>query len=332
MAKVEDADQRWIVKERDDGKNCNNWHWTETNLTAWSEEQLSAKLKDLVVREDAHGCCKITKLDKIKGDVTVQSRKQKKFPLYELELVILWEGQLWGDDGKVQLEAKGKIKVPDLSEETFDDLEMTVVCDEETDAKRAIKEVIRVKGVAKVREACLAFVKELKATVNDGKETVVAGKPKASARANTQYVVGSADKKKTSQVKVSYSFNPPVPVVYDSLLDTNRLRGMTASDCTMSKEVGAKFSMFSGAVEGENVALTPFNGEEAKIVWKWRFATWQPGHFSTVTINLENKDGGTKLSLVQTSVPEEEQERTQKGWSNLLFDRLKAMLGGSVLG
>jgi len=100
----------------------------------------------------------------------------------------------------------------------------------------------------------------------------------------------------------------------------------------MSKEVGGKFSMFSGAVEGENVALTPFNGEVATIVWKWRFSTWQPGHFSTVTIKLEDKDGGTKLSLVQTAVPEEEQERTQKGWSGLLFDRLKAMLGGSVMG
>ena len=30
------------------------------------------------------------------GDVTVQSRKQKKFPLYELELKIKWEGPTVG--------------------------------------------------------------------------------------------------------------------------------------------------------------------------------------------------------------------------------------------
>ena len=51
-----------------------------------------------MVREDNNGCCKITSLDKMTGDVTVQSRKQKKFPLYELELKLKWEGQLWNDD------------------------------------------------------------------------------------------------------------------------------------------------------------------------------------------------------------------------------------------
>ena len=101
----------------------------------------------------------------------------------------------------------------------------------------------------------------------------------------------------------------------------------------MSKEVGGKFSMFSGSVEGENTELTPFDSSsgEAKIVWKWRLSTWQPGHFSKVAITMSEKDGGTKLELVQTGVPEEEKERTEKGWNGLLFDRLKAMLGGSVV-
>lgn len=31
-----DAD-RWIVKERDDGTNCNNWHWSERDLTGWAK-------------------------------------------------------------------------------------------------------------------------------------------------------------------------------------------------------------------------------------------------------------------------------------------------------
>ena len=41
MAKVGEGDERWIVKEREDGKNCNGWHWSETNLTEWSKEQLT---------------------------------------------------------------------------------------------------------------------------------------------------------------------------------------------------------------------------------------------------------------------------------------------------
>ena len=63
--------------------------------------------------------------------------------------------------------------------------------------------------------------------------------------------------------------------------------------------------MFSGSVEGENVSLTPFDeaAGKATIVWKWRFATWQPGHYSTVTIELTESKGGTELELTQVGVP-----------------------------
>ena len=97
MAKLGEGDDRWIVKERDDGKNCKNWHWSETNLTEWSKDRLTELLVGIVAMDEgsASGWCKTTALEKCTGDVTVQSRKQKKFPLYELELKIKWEGQLW---------------------------------------------------------------------------------------------------------------------------------------------------------------------------------------------------------------------------------------------
>lgn len=40
-----------------------------------------------------------------RGCVLLRSRKQKKFPLYELELTLKWEGQLWGSDGETTAEA-----------------------------------------------------------------------------------------------------------------------------------------------------------------------------------------------------------------------------------
>ena len=56
--------------------------------------------------------------------------------------------------GKVTAEAAGHIKIPDLSEETYDDLEMTVLCDEETDAKRPLKaETSRERAESGPREA-----------------------------------------------------------------------------------------------------------------------------------------------------------------------------------
>jgi len=338
MAKLGEGDERWIVKEREDGQNVNAWHWSEKNLTPWSKEQLNELLVGIVAMEEgsSKGWCKITSLDKMSGEVTVQSRKQKKFPLYELELTLKWEGQLWDDAGKVVAEAKGKIKIPDLSEETFDDLEMTVDCEDMTNAKAPLKEAMRTTGCKRVREACMTFVKTLWESVNSGadKGLVAKKKPPVDQRVNSTYVVSGNDSTKTKQLKIKYSFVPHPKMLYETLLDTDRIRGATASDASMSKEVGGKFTMFGGSVEGENVKLTPFSESEGKavIVWSWRFSTWQPGHKSKVTIELSEKDGGTELELVQTGVPEEEHERTEKGWKSLLFDRLKAMLGGTVLG
>jgi len=337
MAKLGEGDDRWIVKERDDGKNCNNWHWSETNLTEWSKERLTELLVGIVAIDEgsSSGWCKTTKLEKCTGDVTVQSRKQKKFPLYELEIKLKWEGQLWDADGKVCAEASGQIKIPDLSEETYDDLEMNVLLDDETKAKLPLKEAMRKQGAKRIREACIVFVKQLKESISSGADKALVNKKAPAERSNSGYVVSSKEATKKTDLQFKYSFAPPPHVLYETLLDTNRIRGATASDASMSTEVGGKFSMFSGSVEGENVALTPFDAASGKatIVWKWRFATWQPSHYSTVTLDLTKKDdGSTELSLKQAGVPEEERERTEQGWKGLLFDRLKAMLGGSVMG
>merc|ERR1719310_270828 len=222
--------------------------------------------------DSAKGWCKTTGLEKCTGDVTVQSRKQKKFPLYELEIKIKWEGQVWDEQGKVVAEGAGHIKIPDLSEETYDDLEMTVVCDDETKAKLPLKESIHT-GAANANAA---------------------KKAPPAERFNATYITGSKEATKTSSIKLKYSFAPPPHVMYDTMLDTGRIRGATASDASMSKDVGGKFTMFSGSVEGENVKLTPFSESEGKaqIVWKWRFSTWQPGHFSTVTLGARHARAG----------------------------------------
>ena len=40
MAKWGEGDPRWIVEERPDATNVNNWHWTERNADKWSKEKI----------------------------------------------------------------------------------------------------------------------------------------------------------------------------------------------------------------------------------------------------------------------------------------------------
>ena len=44
MAKWGEGDPRWIVEERPDATNINNWHWTENKADAWSKAKFKVSL------------------------------------------------------------------------------------------------------------------------------------------------------------------------------------------------------------------------------------------------------------------------------------------------
>lgn len=105
----------------------------------------------------------------------------------------------------------------------FRAVEPQVICDDEKDVKRPLKELVRIDGGKAVRAACSDFVKELKEHVMAG---VQAPQPKAAPRDrfNSGYVASSAETSKTGSVKVTYQYSAPPPVIYDTLLDT-QVRG-----------------------------------------------------------------------------------------------------------
>lgn len=47
MAKWGEGDPRWIVEERADAKNVNNWHWSDKNATNWSVDKLKSLLSGM---------------------------------------------------------------------------------------------------------------------------------------------------------------------------------------------------------------------------------------------------------------------------------------------
>ncbi|XP_040309560.1 LOW QUALITY PROTEIN: activator of 90 kDa heat shock protein ATPase homolog 2-like [Herpailurus yagouaroundi] len=52
MAKWGQGDPRWIVEEREDGTNVNNWHWTERDATSLNKGKLRNLLVGIVVENE----------------------------------------------------------------------------------------------------------------------------------------------------------------------------------------------------------------------------------------------------------------------------------------
>lgn len=326
----------------------------EKNQTEWAKERLTSLLVGLCPLDGTEASCKVTKVSSISGEVSLQSRKQRRFALYELDINLNWEGQIFDAEGKVAEETKGTARIEDLSEETIDDLPFELTCDNAAGRRQELKETMRTKGAEMIKAAALEWVKELKALVAagaDGSERKGPGeeheraRPPPIERVNNSYVVadkvsGGAD----STVTVDYTFALNRTFVYESLIDANRMRAATAADAIIEPTEGGALRLFNGSVEGKFVELvcrervlvavwlfSPIDAPQVpgeKIVQKWRFSTWQPGHYSDVTITFKEDGGNTVLSLVQVGVPTDEKERTERGWRVMIFDRLKMVLGG----
>lgn len=113
MAKWGEGDPRWIVEERPDATNVNNWHWTERNASSWSQEKIKELFKDLVITSDKADI-KIMEISKLEGEASANNRKGKLIFFYEWNIVLTWKGTL---NESSEITHEGKILIPNLSEE-----------------------------------------------------------------------------------------------------------------------------------------------------------------------------------------------------------------------
>jgi len=165
MAKVGEGDERWIVKERADGHNCNNWHWTTKDVSGHTKKVLGEKLKETEFPPGgllAH--CRIRSAE-VKGDCSVNNRKGRTFLIYEFEVKIKWEGETRDEAGAVLEATKGTMRLPDVSATEIDDPEVEF---ESKSRGSALSEAMRKQGVALVKASVKAIVLELQEEVRAG--------------------------------------------------------------------------------------------------------------------------------------------------------------------
>lgn len=154
------GDPRWIVEERPDATNVNNWHWKESNATGWSKDKLNELF---LMMEIADGNLKstIVEFEKLQGEATANNRKGKLIYFYEWDLVMKWQGQVLNDEGAKKID--GKITIPNLSEENeLDEIDITVTVNDSNDKSELLKQFMYKVGRDKIREKIGEYIKSLK--------------------------------------------------------------------------------------------------------------------------------------------------------------------------
>jgi len=336
MAKWGEGDPRWIVEDRPDATNVNNWHWVEKNATNWSKDKLKELLNGLKIQTEK-GTCEIKELSSIDGEASANNRKAKLIFFYEFEIKGEWSGIL-NEDVKSY---KGKFVIPNLSEENEpDDIDVNVTVDKTCDEAYYLKEIFRVQGTKLIREKMAKYISDLKSeysqniilpTKDQGKDETksktVVTKENTSKKEMNKYVtsepleVGVRISTKTLTINETFHCQPCD--LYRALTLRPMVEAYMGSDIIFEAAKGERFSLAGGNITGQFTDLI----QDKTICKQWRLKSWPEEHYSEVSIELAETEGATKLTLKQTGVPERDYDKTREGWKANYWERMKQIFG-----
>lgn len=335
MAKWGEGDPRWIVEERPDATNVNNWHWTEKNACAWSQEKIKELFTNMKISDD-NVCCTITDVETCEGEAVANNRKGKLIFFYEWNIVLKWVAPSNADDKKIE----GKINIPNLSEENdISEVDIEVTLKDSSDDGEITKHFLHKKGKGFIREKLKQYVASLKEEFTVG---MILPKKEASDKDNISNItsglnvkmqmnsdVTTANKKSqvgckisTTSIKQQQKFQCRAEEFYNVFTTVEMVRAFTKGPVKLEPNKGGKFELFGGNIHGEFTELSP-----AKIVQRWRCRQWPEGHFSDVTIQIAEKNDHTEVTLVQSGVPVSEEDVTKENWERYYWDAIKRTFG-----
>ncbi|XP_078466229.1 activator of 90 kDa heat shock protein ATPase homolog 1-like isoform X1 [Lampetra fluviatilis] len=334
MAKWGEGDPRWIVEERADATNVNNWHWTERDVTKWSEDLLRQLLLD-VRATSVDGTCEVTEVTRVQGEASCNNRKGKLIFFYEWDLELAWQAT----GSAMGTKYSGIVKIPNLSEENdIDEIEV-VVSLKKDEADTPLLEVMRTAGVDGIKHALVTYVRTLKSEFTQGmilpaKNGITRQMPDATLPIGHDEQQKDACARRPSQevgvriptcsVVLMETFPTCAEELYRTFTSQELVSLFTNAPALVEPEKGGRIRMLNGNVSGEFCELV----ENERIVMKWRCKTWPEEHYADVTLRLRKADGGnTELRLDCLHVPLRHEEATRHDWQRHYFHRIRQAFG-----
>ncbi|MEI6408259.1 MAG: SRPBCC domain-containing protein [Bacteroidota bacterium] len=129
---------------------------------------------------------------------------------------------------------------------------------------------------------------------------------------------------KTGSIKQTVFFSAPPEQVFQLIMDAEKHADFTGSEVQMSTEIHGTFEVFDGYCHGYNIELI----EGQKIVQAWHFEEdgWPADHFSICTFQFDKDDKNTKMTFIQTGIPEHKVEALKSGWNEFYWEPMESYL------
>lgn len=95
---------------------------------------------------------------------------------------------------------------------------------------------------------------------------------------------------------------------------------MTGAEAHVDARVGREFDAWDGYIVGRTIELEPFG----RIVQSWRTSEFEDDDaHSTIEVLLEPVDGGTRITIRPSGVPDGQTGYELGGWQDSYFEPMK---------
>ncbi len=110
--------------------------------------------------------------------------------------------------------------------------------------------------------------------------------------------------------------------VFTALTNPFTIELWSGETAVMSKEVGAEFSLWGGAIVGKNIEVL----ENEKLVQQWYFGEEDDNNPSIVTLKLWEKKSNCSVELLHTNIPDDAYDNIVEGWNEAYLGAIKALM------
>lgn len=332
MALQGEGDPRWVVRERQDGRNVNGWHWEDKDVTVWAQDRLKQLIcKDPCSTQEPSPGVAVSSVESVDGDATLYNRKGVLKVLYDLKISGKWASNHTEEDDRTH----GDFHI-DLFDE---DPDVTVSTDPKSVANNAFKTSFVSNVVPKIQAQCVRFAQEMYEgadqsveglTLPKGKTAEVAAKGKIVSRTHISSSKpkteegGSSRSGTSAQIVMNERFICRPKDWFQAFTHAPRLSAVTRSSAVSEVQKGGVWRVMNGAAEGEYTHLS----EASKIDMRWRLKAWGDDvPYGKVSVVLADDDGKTDVTITVSGVPQQKQSETEGFWRIQILQAMRVVMG-----
>ncbi|HEY5730675.1 MAG TPA: SRPBCC domain-containing protein [Anaerolineales bacterium] len=115
-------------------------------------------------------------------------------------------------------------------------------------------------------------------------------------------------------------FDAKASEIYNAWLSSDGHSAITGSPAIVDGRIGGKFTAWDGYIFGSTLELE----QNRRIVQAWRTSEFpDDAPDSHLEVLLEETQGGTKITLTHTNMPEDQVDSYRQGWEDFYFKPMR---------